>query len=363
MKAWAHRCNAVYQRWLYRLCGRPLSGVFPSGKPCRAEDPDFARTKGDVVHPCVRYVAEGFEGHRWWMVYTPFYGGCSPMENPRLCYSDAPEGEPPTDWKFYCIIREQPEKGYNSDPTLLVEGGRMYVYWRENYTARARSLGASRATFGCYVENGQVHDLPEALLMDEHRHKDREVCPTFLSYQGVPRAYTMDIRFCSRLMYRLSEKWARRVYSFLEWTEKLGLYSRTRSHGIAIWESPSFEGRFQYRKTTRIRGGNHLYQPWHMDLFFPPREEEGLYAVVQSSRNKPDICLARSGDGEQFRLYKRPLVTLHSIGMKSLYKPSAVIVDGMFYLFYTARGNDDDKLNRLFVATMPWDEFKKQVIA
>lgn len=267
------------------------------------------------------------------MVYTPYYGSNAKLENPRLCYSEASDGELPTAWKFYCTIKDQPEEGYNSDPTLLFDGGRLYVFWRENYTPGTRLLGMSRATFGCYVENHMIHYLPEALLLELNRNKDKEVCPTFLSFQGTPRAYAMDLRFCSKLMYHMSDRMARFVYRLLDYTEKLGLYSRFWCRGISVWQSTSFDKHFQYLKTVRFHGVNYLYQPWHMDLFFSPKDESVLYAVIQSSIKRPDICLAKSTDGEHFRMYKLPLITSYSIGMKGLYKPSAVIKDNQFYLF------------------------------
>ena len=361
MKKRLKNFSTVYRRILYRLCGRSESGVLSDWYPCHVEDPTIEKTFGDVVHPCVRYIEDGFEGHKWWMAYTPYYGSNAEMENPRLCYAEASEGELPTEWKYYCTIKDKPKEGYNSDPTLLFNDGKLYVFWRENYTQATRALGMSRATFGCYVENRQVHYLKEAQLQDLYRNKDKEVCPTFLSYRGTPRAYAIDIRFCSKMMYHMPAKMARRVYRLLDYTEKQGLYSRFRCHGVSIWEGDSFEGQFQYKKTVRFRGRNHLYQPWHMDLFFDKNQESQLYAVIQSNINRPDICLAKSEDGERFRMFRKPLITIQSIGMKGLYKPSAVIVGDKFYLFFTARDKDDPRLNRLWVAPINWDELYDRV--
>ena len=353
--------GSVYRRLLYRLYGRSTSGVLSSWYPCVVEDPSKERTFGDVVHPCVRFIEDGFEGHRWWMAYTPNYGGDAEMENPRLCYSDASDGEMPIEWKFYCTIKDKPKEGYNSDPTLLFNDGKLYVYWRENYTPGTRALGMSRATFGCYVENRQVHYLQEAQLMDLYRHKDKEVCPTFLPYFDKPRAYAIDIRFCSKIMYHLSEKMARRVYRLLDYIEKLGLYNRFRCYGVSIWEGDSFEEQFYYLTTVRFCGRNRLYQPWHMDLFFTPSNQAELFAVVQSNIKKADICLAKSEDGEKFRFFRKPLITTQSLGMKGIYKPSAVVVGNVFYLFFTARDQADSNLNRLFVAPIEWKELRNAV--
>ena len=119
-----------------------------------------------LVHPCVRYIPEGFEGHQWWMVYTPYYGKTDGMENPRLCYADAEKGKVPTTWNFYCIIKDKPEKGYNSDPTLIFHNHKLYVFWREVETMRVKNLGYKKATFGCYVKNKEVTYFDEPTLGD-----------------------------------------------------------------------------------------------------------------------------------------------------------------------------------------------------
>ena len=39
-----------------------------------------------------------------------------------------------------------------------------------------------------------------------------------------------------------------------------------------------------------------------------------------------------------------------------LYKSTALVVKGKFYLFYTARDNEDCHLNRLFMTTTDWQD-------
>ena len=70
-----------YRRFLFACHGYTSNGVMPKGVPCNVEDPTIETTHGDVVHPCVRYIEEGFEGHQWWMVYTPYYAGNDKLEN------------------------------------------------------------------------------------------------------------------------------------------------------------------------------------------------------------------------------------------------------------------------------------------
>ena len=64
------------RRFLLSCHGHPSKGIMDAGVPCNVEDPTGDITHGDVVHPCVKFIEEGFEGHQWWMVYTPFYAEC-----------------------------------------------------------------------------------------------------------------------------------------------------------------------------------------------------------------------------------------------------------------------------------------------
>ena len=332
------------------------------GEHCTVEDPTVEVTHGDVVHPCIRFIEEGFEGHQWWMVYTPYYGYDASLENPRLCYSDAKRDELPTQWSVYCQIAECPKKGYDSDPTLLFIDGNLYMFIRKNYTDTASAAGYSRVTTGYRVSQKKVIPIKEPLLTEPRRNIDKEVCPTFVAdYTGFG-GYTLDIRFCSRIMYFLPQRVSRWVYRQLDRLYDLCIYSRFHCRGVAIWHSSSIDKSFEYLETVRFRGRVCLYQPWHMDLF-PAVTSEGkaaLFAVVLSNSKQGDICLARSDDGKHFRLYKKPLITSFSYGMNGLYKPSAVVVDGKFMLFYTYL-DSEDRINKMLVTADEWANVLQRV--
>jgi len=353
------RMTYKYREFLYMLHRHPTKGILPSGIPCHVEDPESDITHGDVVHPCVRYIEEGFEGHKWWMVYTPFYAGIEKIENPKLCYADAEE-EPPTEWKYYCTIKDCPETGYNSDPTLLFKDGRLYVFWRECNTPKTKKLGCDAATFGCYVQNKIVYYLSQPLLTNFFSNNqgflDREICPTIIAKNGSFWGYTLH--HCQSSIPKFIEQIPPKLGSFVYRHHLLNLldvlfgYKEYINLGIAIWKGNNLEQPFEYKKTTKIQHVSRLYQPWHMDLLEAnTKDGERIFAVMQSSLSFADICLAWCQEGETFTLYREPLITSKTIGMAGLYKPSAVIVGNKFYLYYTARDNQDYHLNRLFVTS------------
>ena len=351
-----------FRKLIYRLYGRPIEGVLTHGVLCHVEDPTSDVTYGDVIHPCVRYIEEGFEGHQWWMVYTPLYGWNDKLENPRLCYSDAEEGEIPTVWKFYCNIKECPTTGYNSDPTMLFKDGKLYVFWRECHTPRTKDLGCYYAVVGCYVQGKIVTYLNNTQMEEQNLYIDKEVCPTMIDSNGTIKAYSLHQRYEPSIIHVFPMKVVKILLRFFDLLNVFRLYSRIKCLGIAIWAG-EIEGSYQYVKTVKIQGVSRLYQPWHMDFFDTDLEEgkRSLFTVVQSNEKFADLCLAWSEDGEHFCLCDFPLFTSHMEGMKGLYKSTAQVVDGVFYMYYTRQDAENESLHRLFVTTIDWKDLKRKL--
>lgn len=348
-----------YRNFLFILHRRPLKAILPIGNPCYAEDPTIDVTHGDILHPCIRFIPEGFEGHQWWMVYTPYYGKTDSMENPRLCYADVKDGDIPTSWNFYCVIKDRPQKGYNSDPTLIFHSNKLYVFWRENETDHAKDFGYSRATFGCYVQQKEVIYLEDPTLMEKTTQTDHEICPIFIENDGKPKGFAIHYRSNPKWIYLFPQKlmWYLYKYRLVEYSYLMLGSSRRKTFGVALWEGESIEKPFKYIKTIPFKGVSRLYRPWHMDLFKATNEEgeTSMFAVVQTDEKFADICLAQLR-GDHFQFYSKPLVTNKSTDMIGIYKPSAVILNDTFYLYYTARNDKDPSLNRMFVTSMNWEK-------
>lgn len=82
------------------------------------------------THPSVKYFADGFGGHKYWMAYTPYPWNASKKENPCITYSD--DG---INWSEDGIsnpIQPAPAgSGYNSDTHLVYANGLLECWWRE----------------------------------------------------------------------------------------------------------------------------------------------------------------------------------------------------------------------------------------
>lgn len=347
--------------FIRHLKSLPHKGALSHGVACHVEDPTFEITHGDVIHPCVRYIEDGFEGYQWWMVYTPLYNWDSKHENPRLCYSDAPQGQAPTEWKYYCTVIECPlEGGYNSDPSLLVKDGKLYVFWRECHTSRVCKSGYKFATYGCVVQNKTVQYLETPFLYNSLRHEDCEMSPTFFERDEKLYAYCTHLRFDLKAILYLPDKLQKLIRKWINFTTAYGIYHCNLSRGMAIWEGDSFDTAFNYIKTVKFKGKGWHYHPWHMDFFFANHNtDKHLYSIIQTNQKFADICLAWSDDGEEFQLFRFPLFTEHSI--KGLYKPTAQVVDGIFHMYYTAKDKLNPSVNQLYLVSENWECLLKRM--
>lgn len=336
----------IYRNFQYLVYGRKTYGVMSAGDPCQIDPFKADINHGDVVHPCVRYILKGYEGHCWWLVYTPYYSADASMENPILCYAESNEPVPPTDWKVYCEVKGKPKKGYNSDPVLLYTNNQLYVFWREYGTEAVDSSGHQVATFGAKVKNGGIVDEFGPVVWSDDMEIDKEVSPTFIQKNDGYLCLAMHVKFHSKWIKRQHPVLKILLTKLLAVTDLLGIGSQQKSYGIAIWSSDSIEKPFKYVDTVKFQNCNALYRPWHMDFF---EYQDNLYAIVQTNQSNADLCLAYSEDFENFIFFNKPLITNATIGKLGIYKPTAGVIGDIFYFYYTAQDPDNRALNKLYL--------------
>lgn len=343
----------LYRKLQYTVYGRLSYGLMKPGQQCSIDSFKVEENHGDIVHPCVRYIPDGYEGHCWWMVYTPYYGADSSLENPILCYAESNSPKPPKEWKVYCEVKGKPTKGYNSDPVLFYDKNKLYVFWREYGTESAEHFGHSVATFGGVVKKGRVVDEFGPIVWSNHMNVDAGVSPAFILKDNTYLCLAMHVEFYSEWLKHQCSFLKNILSKFLALTDLLGLGGQQRSYGIARWTSDSLVKRFNYEGTIKFLNCNKLYRPWHVDFF---EHENILYAIIQSNQCNADICLAKSEDGINFRIYDRPLMTNKTCNKVGIYKPTGGIVGDKFYLYYTAQDIDNRKLNKLYLTEMDWNK-------
>jgi hypothetical protein len=347
-----------YRRLLSVFYGKNNNVTLSIGKLCKISKFEFELNKGDIVHPCVRYAEKKFKGYNWWLIYTPYYNANADLENPILCYGTSETDEAPLTWTVYSEIIGKPVTGYNSDPTMFFDKDKLNVFWRENATPRTQGDSLHRATYGCVISETDRCDIENPVLCEKSVFEDKEVSPAIVKLSGAFNAYAMHMRFSnpklhsSNIIINKITKLLLRVFSILE------IYSEQKSYGIAIWKSNSLNEPFAYYKTTKIKNSNKLYKPWHLDIF---EYENRLFAVIQTTQCNADICLAVSDDSENFVMYSKPLITNASINKLGIYKPTAIIHKGVFYLYYTAQNKDNRSLNLMYLTSISFSELLKKL--
>lgn len=353
LEVFIRRALKVYRGFLHRVFDLSRRSTMPPGEACCVEHFKFEQNNGDVVHPCVRYSINAFRGHHWWMVYTPYYDANASIENPILCFGVNKSDTGPIEWFPYMEIIGTPDTGYNSDPTMFFESGKLYIYWRENFTTKTSRDGLSRATYGCILSESDIvyGDIP--ILSEQKEFEDKQVSPVILNSPRGYLGYAMHITFINPKLRAANKYFDRLIRYLVGALATLEIFSDKKSHGISIWRSDNPSDSFKYIRTVPIENCNRLYKPWHLDCF-----EYGnrLFAVIQTTQCNADICLAVSDDWDNFVMYSNPLITNESIDKVGLYKPTAFVHKDIFYLYYTAQNHNDRSLNMLYVTHMPFKE-------
>lgn len=315
--------------------------------------------EGDVVHPCVRYIEQGFNGHKWWMAYTPYYGSNAKIENPILCYGDSEDCNPPHEWHICFEIEAAHDSGYNSDPFIIFHGNKLHIFWRENDTPNIIKEGYHHATLHrSYDNNGHLSDK-EIVIGEPSLYEDRETCPAIFFETGKWKAYGMHLRFKNEKIQTLSNAKVKNIINkIVTATSILGIYSQQSVKGISLWESDFPDMPFIYCGDIKFLNCNKLYKPWHMDIFEYKGEQ---YAVIQSNQCNADILLAKRTITGDLKIFKKPLLTANDIGMTGIYKACACVVDETFFLYYTAQNYNQRELNQLFVTKQLFSDVLSKV--
>ncbi len=314
--------------------------TMPVGVAVEINTPDPDKYRNDCLHPCVRFIPEGFMGHNWWMIQSPYYGRNSKLENPMLYFSR--DETFPLKWECMGLVRDTPPTGFNSDPTLFYEDNRLWIFWRECLTPLCHDLNVTRATVGISTRDGIDFSPLQVYLTEKESNIDREQCPILLK------------RGDKYLFYAA-------YYQYKPVREGLGL---------AIWEgtnlekpdfkligTPKVKPVFTCDKWKQLKIANHYfflprplkYDIWHFDLF----EYENKLFMFSAGEWGDNIMLGVSSDYKNFKTRRKPLVNAHYTeqieGYRPyFYKPTGYITHNTVYLYYTTPGKIDRNRNELF---------------
>lgn len=301
--------------------------IMPLGIEVLGWTPQPEKYMNDNIHPCVRYIPEGFAGHKWWMVTTPYYGSNSAIENPILYWGDSRDGElPPLEWYGGVVVEDTPASGYNSDACIYFDGTGLWVFWRENGSPDTSTTGG-RATFGRYTTNGSTFTSKKLFaplgFSIPGKTGDAEMCPIVVNFDGNINLFG----------------------TYYEFTPE------RKPYGLAIWDIEDND--LANKQFTLTKTIGQLYKSgfnfWHFDLF----KHDNKYYCVVTPESGYEILLGVSDDCENFKFWSMPLLSNSVAGTNYLYKPTAMVHQGILYVWHP---NKISGRSRIFMTEMPFDE-------
>ena len=304
--------------------------------PVEVPTPEPEKYHNDVLHPCIRKMSNG----KYVMVQSPWYKCQDGIENPILYISDDP-----MHWDNGIVVEDTPAEGYNSDPNVYEENGRIYVFWRECFTPYCDEHNVKMATVGVSTDDyGKTFSAKKIYVINDDMMIDVEICPILIKKDNTYRFYASWYQMWRKDRHNL---------------------------GISIWEGSNlenpnfrllktvpFESKYICDKYKQLKIFGHIFfipiphkfDLWHFDLL----EKEGKLYMFASEEMGDVEMMAVSDDWEHFRLNRKPLINAHYMEnivkyRQEYYKPTAFLADdGRFNLFYTANPCNNLYIHRLF---------------
>lgn len=339
-----HKCKRairLLQKALKRtLCSAPTTLMLQGQElevdvlPLQCIDKGY----GDwLIHPCVRYISEGFAGHKWWMVCTPYPNYNSHYENPVLYHGVGNGPKPPMKWQFVAVVQNSHERGYNADSNLYFDGRKLWITWKEAETPNTETKHGRKAIMGCCYD-GICFTRPKILC------KNPDDTNMYLASQVLLR-----VKNELKLMAVFTANSYRPIPNRAKGPRHMAVFAtKEGKNGDFMFQ---FEGVFHQ---TYPDG----FDFWHIDVF----EYKGKYYCLATPEDAESVLLGESQDGMHYTFYDKPL--LHAEGKERtpyMYKVSGFVVDGVFYLFYPMK--KEKNVVRLHVTAMNFEKLLKDMKA
>lgn len=266
-----------------------------------------------AIHPCVRYIAQGVGGYKWWMVLSPYPKYDIKKENILLFHGKNETGaEPPKEWVFVKEVCGTHTQGYNSDPNLFFDGESLWVVWREWGTENISISVPYACTLCSKTKDGVSFTSHEIIANNEFNEYsicgDTSMCPIVYHYDN------------QLLMYAS-------YYAYEPYLRPIGT------------------SRYEYDESKRkfcLNGFHHCesltFDLWHFDLF----EYNGyLYQIITGQFGNA-IYIGRSKDGKVFKYCKKPLYAYPWFIKKNFfYKPTAQVIGTKLFVFFPRKKGVD----------------------
>lgn len=266
-----------------------------------------------LVHPCVRYITEGFAGHKWWMVVTPYPNSNSYYEQPVLYYGDGNDGEPPQNWKFVSIVQEPHERGFNSDPNLFYDGKKLWIFWKESKTENTLE-SANWHSIMARSFDGSSWSPVQKMADNNDPHIANVFAPTILNIDG-------EIIMLA---------------TAFEHPRVSGSHLPFGHNHLALWRLDRNEIEGAHFVFDRVCKQSYPkdFNFWHADIC---QTSDNSYCCVVTDEQAKRLLIGKSNNGVEFKFSETPLLSSYGNNVSYIYKASPVFVNGSLYVFHPLR--------------------------
>lgn len=254
---------------------------------------------GQLTHPSVLYFPEGWNGHKYWAVATPYPNSDDGYENPSIYCFDNP-GE---NWKIPAGLKNpvipKPSVGFNSDPCLGYNrtSDELYCIYREyNSTDLNIKYLLIKSSDGISWSNPVL--LYNITGNEQVLTHDTTICERIFIYlNNIINPKTLagatNIERSNAIVQLPNGTW---MMWAQKWDSTYSIIYRT-SVDCLQWSEPkncSFIDSF-YDKTV-----------WHIDVKYIPKYKRFL--MIQYDDNDKCLRVAESRDGIKWKYYSKTIL-------------------------------------------------------
>lgn len=259
------------------------------------------------THPKVLYCEEGWNGHKYWMTYTPFPENDNTYENPCIAYSD--DGVNFISGGITNPIEDTPMEngvkiGYNSDSHLVLANNILECWWRTHY--QSGSNANYEVIYRATSTNGFEWSEKEELFRVNDASAGSCLSPAVIYENNI---------------YKI---WAVYKQQFVKYYESADGTNWTEIRDIFV-DNPDYP----------------TYRIWHIDITHTNKGYEfvGCYHPIWNYDDNRYIYYATSEDNVT---YTKPILVLTqgpngNFDSTELYRPSLVRLDNRVMLYYGCR--------------------------
>ncbi|MBF0624816.1 MAG: hypothetical protein HQL82_08415 [Magnetococcales bacterium] len=255
---------------------------------------------GQATHPDVLRFANPWQGHRYWMVMTPYPFLEERWENPSILVSadgrlwDVPEG-------LDNPVVDEPREGFHADPDLVYDPreNRLWIYYLHTLRGERQWLKRTGSP------DGRHWTAPETLLE--------------CAYQTIR----------SPALVLEDGRWR--------------LWSINMEGGPALDYRESADGRLWSKPTVLPLGLDRRLEPTHLDVVADVAAAGGYWMICQAAPVRGgghSLYLAHSADGLGWSCGRRPLLSLYDAPRwagRTLYRATMVMDASRVTVWYAAR--------------------------